>query len=89
MTRHVVSYDLSQPERNYAKVIDAIKSFPGWCHALESVWIIQSDLSAEDIRNRLKTALDADDKLMVAAMGGAWATYNVGSEQTNWLYKAA
>lgn len=89
MATHVVSYDLSNPGRNYKKVIEAIKTFPGWCHALESVWIIDSTLSAGEIRDRLKSALDENDKLMVATMSGNWATWRVGKEQTDWLHKAA
>lgn len=89
MATHVVSYDLSDPGRNYKKVIEAIKAFPGRCHALESVWIIDSTLTAAKIRDQLKSAFDKNDKLMVATMSGNWATLNVGKEQTDWLHNAA
>ncbi|WP_300681965.1 hypothetical protein [Nocardioides sp.] len=85
----MVTYDLSNPSRNYTKVIEAIKSFPGWCHAMESVWIVESSLSAEQVRDRLVPAIDSNDKLMVATMSGAWGTCNVGTEQTDWLNRAA
>ncbi|ABL84151.1 hypothetical protein Noca_4656 [Nocardioides sp. JS614] len=85
---HTVSYDLSKPGHNYDDLYAATKSLGGWCHALESLWIASTDLTAVQVRDRLKAVIDDNDSLLVTQMSGTWASYNVGSSQTDWLQKS-
>lgn len=85
---HAISYDLSKPGRNYDDLYRTIKSLGGWCHALESTWIASTTLTAKEVRDRLRSVIDGDDHLLVTEMTGDWASYNLSSEQVQWL-KAA
>ena len=43
----------------------------------ESVWIVKSNTSAEDIRNNLTTVINSNDSLFVGALTGEAAWRNV------------
>lgn len=64
---YLVSYDLNTPGKNYSGVYDAIKnaSTGTWCKPLESVYIIQSNLTAQEIYNRVNVYLDSSDCILV------------------------
>lgn len=88
MTKHLISYDLSKPHRDYTSLIKAIKSLgTRWSHPLESVWIVDNGLTAEQIRDRLAAHLDGDDKLFVAGMTGEWAATRLKARIVEWLKK--
>lgn len=84
---YMVGYDLNRPHQNYAELIQAIKdaSNGSWWHHLDSTWIIRSELSAVQIRDRLTPHIDSNDEILVATLTGeaAWRGFNTpGSE---WL----
>jgi hypothetical protein len=89
MAIHAISYDLSKPGRNYDALFSSIKALGGWCHVLESTWIVRTDLSAAQVRDSLSPAIDSNDHLLVTEMTGNWAAWNIGTEQASWLKKAA
>jgi hypothetical protein len=88
MALHAISYDLSKPDRDYDRLFKAIKSLGSWCHPLKSMWVVKTNLTVGQIRDRLKSVVDSDDHLLVTEMTGAWASYNVEAVVTDWL-KAA
>jgi hypothetical protein len=62
----LISYDLSQPDRNYSDLYQAIKNCGSyWTHILESVWIVKSTSSADQIRDQLVAAADKNDSFLV------------------------
>lgn len=86
MSIHMVSYDLSQPNRDYPKLIEKIKSIgASWAHPSESVWMIDTNLSVGAVRDGLKTVIDKDDTLFVVEMTGAWASLNLDAKVIEWL----
>jgi hypothetical protein len=67
---YLITYDLRQPGRNYADLFVAIKNISGlWAHPLESVWLVDTNLSANDISNQLKPRLDGNDLIFITALG--------------------
>ena len=76
----IITYDLCSPGRNYEK----IKSYGTWAHICESTWIISTTDSCSDIRDNLKSVIDSNDRLFVAALTGGAAWSNVLCE-SNWL----
>lgn len=74
MSSFLISYDLCEPGQNYEKLIDAIKDYGTYAKINKSSWIVTSDISSIDIRNKLKSCLDSNDKLFVAKLTGqaAW-----------------
>ena len=86
MSRYIVTYDLSQPGRNYGELYNRIKSYPVWAQITESSWAISSDQTAVEIRDHLRGALDQNDKILVGLLGSsAWA--GLDEAVSNWLKK--
>ena len=61
----LITYDLKRPGQNYTALHDEIKSAGVWWHHLESTWLIQTNLTAQNWSDRLKSHLDANDHLLV------------------------
>lgn len=49
---YLITYDLKKPGQDYSNVHDAIKSCGTWWHYLESTWLVDSYLTAEQISSR-------------------------------------
>lgn len=80
-----INYDLQAPGRSYQPLYDYVKSFDGWDHLLESLWLVRTRKSPAEIRDELKRLVDANDKVAVFDVTGvAWAT-NFSNSQTQWL----
>ena len=58
-----INYDLRKPGRDYQPVYDYIKSFEGWCHLLDSCWLVRSWKTAGAIRDELALRVDRNDKI--------------------------
>lgn len=71
---YLISYDLSQPGRNYSELYDALRRFPKWARLTESFWAVVSSAQATDIRDYLLRYIDEDDRLIVIQSGrnAAW-----------------
>ncbi len=76
MSSFVISYDLVA-DKDYSKLYEAIRNYGTFAHILESVWIVKSSSSSSEIRDNLKSYVDADDKLFVARLTGEAAWRNV------------
>lgn len=50
MSIKIISYDLHKPGQNYDNLIDAIKSYNGYCKINESDWLISTADSCSNIR---------------------------------------
>lgn len=91
----IISYDLSEPGRNYTNLIQEIKTLGLWAHTLDSVWYVKSSLSASEACDRLIRAIDQDDSLLVVdATNNNAAWKNLKPEvaafiKENWLKRYA
>jgi hypothetical protein len=82
-----INYDLSAPGRNYADVIDYIKSYGEWCHLLESCWLVRTWKTAGDVRDEMNKIVDSNDKVAVFDVTKVnWAT-NFSADTTDWLQR--
>jgi hypothetical protein len=73
----LVSYDLKKPGQDYTGVYEAIKSASGWWHYLESTWIIQTNRPLEFWADKIKSHMDANDRLIIVDI--------TNSEYNGWL----
>jgi hypothetical protein len=80
-----ITYDLRRPEPDYEGLFEDIKAMGAWWHCLESVWLVKTTLASAQIRDALRPHLQANDTLLVAPLGGNWATAGLSSDCTNWL----
>ena len=84
-----ISYDLLQPGRDYSPLIEAIKAYSIWWHQTKSVWLIRTEhnISAKDIRDKLSTYIDSNDKLFVISVNEEWAARGFTKDEYDWLHK--
>jgi hypothetical protein len=79
MRTMLVGYDLNRPGQNYAGLIAALKAVPRWWHYLDSTWLLRTEESAVELRNRLSLHIDAGDELLVidvTSTGAAWSGFD-------------
>ena len=62
----LITYDLKQPDRDYASLYESIKQCGNvWWHYLDSVWIIRTDLSPAQCFDRVHPNMDNNDYLFI------------------------
>lgn len=77
MTSMIIEYDLRSPGRNYDSLYKAIKAYGVWAHITESTWFIKTNESCAQVRDKLLTHMDSNDRIFVAALTGVAAWRNV------------
>jgi CRISPR-associated endonuclease Cas2 len=81
MALYSITYDLSNPVRDYDILSNAIKNYGFWWHQTGSVWVISANnTSTAAIRDNLKQYIDQSDKLFVAKLSGEWAAHGYSRE---------
>jgi len=74
-----VTYDLIKT-KDYPAVYEAIKALGNWAKVTESNWYVNSNFSAEQAAQRVRAAMDNDDKLIVVdASNNQFYGYNMDS----------
>lgn len=84
----LITYDLHNPGRDYNAVAKAIQTARSYIHPQGSVWIIDTDLTPADWREKLKQAGDPNDEYFIARLQRQWASFNMGSA-ANWLNESS
>lgn len=82
----LVTYDLKKPGRNYQPVYDYLRKFVH-CKGMESVWLLDTGLTTEQIRDALAGLVDANDKMFVVRLARTWNSWNYDCAQ--WLNDSA
>lgn len=85
MATYMINYDLVKPGRNYDELIEAIKTYPRWCHPLESCWIIESSREATAIRDHLTKHMDDNDKILVIKVSVPAAWRHLPDAVSKWI----
>ena len=87
MAVYIVTYDLRTEfdSQSYQKLIGLIKEEGVWACLGGSSYLIVSDHSAVELRDKFKRVLDGDDMLYVGRVSApaAWAGYS--KEVTEWI----
>lgn len=65
---HLIAYDLMSPGQDYPHLEETIQGLGEAHRVLESVWIVESRLATGTIHGRLRTAVDANDRLLVTRL---------------------
>lgn len=70
MQRYIISYDLYRPANNYSDFTAQIKQLgEDWEHPLANLWVIETRLYADEIRQILSDYLTSGDKLYICEIG--------------------
>lgn len=84
MSVYCVSYDLNQAGQNYNALYDELKKSPGWCHPLDSTWLISTRETAQQLSDRLRRHLDNNDTLLVIGVTKEYAGW-LSQDTWDWM----
>lgn len=87
MKTYLISYDLGSPENinDYIKISEAIRSHLNWAKVLQSVWIVKTNRSRQEIFNVIKNTIDSNDKILIIEVTSDWIAYGLSAEVVKWL----
>ena len=85
MTKHLITYDLGSPGRDYSGLYSAIKTYGDYKQICESGWAIKSTVSNKQIRNHLANYIDRNDKLFISTIPDDWAAQYLPIDVVSWL----
>ena len=87
MKFYAICYDLKSPGKDYGQLHEAIKVLGNaWWHYLDSTWLIRTNMSASQIRDRLRPMIDANDNLLVIEVTGEFSGW-LPQKAGDWLRK--
>ncbi len=73
-------------EKDYSNLWAHLKSYYEWAKPLESVWLLKTSLSAEQVRDAALQHIDPDDKLIVIDVTGKGAAWRkLSQELSTWI----
>jgi hypothetical protein len=85
MPSYSVSYDLRSPGQNYEPLYAALRKAKA-VRALKSLWLLDHPTSSVEVRDILRTMMDANDGLLVTAISNSdWASYALEPGAAEWL----
>lgn len=82
MAIKLITYDLNKEGQDYTNLYKEIKSLGECINPLDSVWLVQTDISSPEIRNRLREIADENDYFIVVPYA-----IDSDSERAAWLKK--
>jgi len=83
----LIAYDLKVPGRDYSKLYDTIKAASGWCHYLESTWIISTSETVGTWGDRIRGIIDENDRLIIVDITGQIRDGWLPSKAWEWFRK--
>lgn len=77
---YIVSYDLIEPGQKHEALIKLIKQDGKWARLGGSAYLVDSESTAVELRDRYKSALDGNDKIYVGrvTIPAAWSGMSEG-----------
>lgn len=88
MAVHWVNYDLNKSGQDYTKLIEYLKSHQGWAKPLKSSFFVKTALTAAQLRDGVKTHIDANDSVLVVTVTEqSWASFGISKDVTDWMKK--
>lgn len=83
----LIAYDLNKIGQRYTALRKLInETFPGGWNCLDSTFIVNTDWTPVQVRDLLKSKLDANDELLVVSLvKHGWATSGLAKECNDWL----
>ena len=85
MAAYIVTYDLHQTGQNYECIKKKLETIPKHWHMQGSVWVIETEQTAVQLRDSLLSCLDSNDNLLVALLAGEAAWRGFKDNGSKWL----
>jgi hypothetical protein len=80
MPRYLIAFDLLKPGQVYEDLLPALQKL-GAKQVLLSLWVVDSSLKAEEIRDWVRRYVDSHDRLVVCQVT-EFATYRAMNESS-------
>ena len=85
---YLITYDLNAPRQDYQTLFSAIEQISnGYTRCLKSVWLINTNLNADQIVHKLLNYIDENDGLFVAKVTSDFQA-QLPNEQCKWIQEA-
>lgn len=82
---YIITYDLKKIGQDYNALYKKIISLGQTCHALQNLWLLDTNYTPDIICESLKTVIDQNDYVFVAQLyKGSYSGY-ISTEAVNWL----
>lgn len=62
---YIISYDLKNPGQKYKDVFEVIKQFGACIKILDSVWLVRTSLTPNEMVDKIHNAADNNDHIFV------------------------
>ena len=85
ITTYIISYDLKSPGQSYEKVHKVIDGYHGWAKLGGSAYVVSTEETASQIRDKLMDVMDSNDQLFVGVVKAPAAWFGMGDEVSDWL----
>ena len=82
---YIVTYDLQEPGQRYTELLELIKATRNWARLGQSSYLIDSNDTAVQLRDRFLGALDSNDKLYVGQVLAPAAWTGMSEDVTKWI----
>lgn len=88
MSCYIVTFQAKELETRQ-RIRAQLKTYPSYCPLHNTCWAIVTDEKAVDVRDALKSLLQAGDRLFVIRSGteGAWRNVLGSTNSSAWLKK--
>lgn len=87
MSVKLISYDLHKPGQEYTNLINAIKEYGTWCHLHDSVWLVSTSKTSEQVFYSLNPHIDSNDSLYVCEVTPASSVWiHLSEEKNKWIF---
>lgn len=86
---YFINLTLQAPEEQYPALLETIKAIGSWSNRLRGCWLVESRMSARQIRDILKAHLKSGDRIFVGQMTRNWAATNMGEGFPEWMERRA
>lgn len=81
----LITYDLSEPGRNYEDLLNRIKQYNAWARLGGSSYLVVTNSSPVDVRDYLMEVLDNDDQLFVSLVKAPAAWTGLSEDVSSWI----
>ncbi|MBX4188286.1 MAG: hypothetical protein KW793_04105 [Candidatus Doudnabacteria bacterium] len=77
---NLITYDLNKPQQNYNQLYEEIKKLGSWWHYLDSTWLVDTQLSPQQVWELIAPKVDKNDSVFVV---------RITSSHSGWLNQEA
>lgn len=86
MTTKLITYQLTDNQRDYSAISEVIKSYPRWSKLMDRVWLIKTRKSASEVRTFLAQSINNRGKIFVIDLKtNSWGSFAVDQNVTAWI----